>query len=346
MFLWAISAVPFGVYAIIQNFALPIQIQPQVFCALSLFTWAQILIYNNGYTTLKAIALTTTIAISFGGAEALLIFTLKPLYDRGIAWPLMIVGVMAAILLAAGLLPPYFELWKRKGRVVGIHFGFLTVDWLGAFFSLMGVIAQETFDPLGGCLFIVWYVDRSSSRTLGMFALLRHSITDCVLYSVFIEGGIFVSHGIWLLRTRKLRKEAKLAGICFDDLPEAEEYHVEVTRKGSIAASRDAIKDQIERRGSLALARDLERGDEMLAGSVNLTRSCTLGKPMNTVSEVSSSKSSTFTVTEEEVKPDGVDTVDYGTMSRSASSASRTRPGYARQDTNMSTLTVFKEPQW
>lgn len=30
------------------------------------------------------------------------------------------VGVVAAILLSAGLLPPYFELWKRDGRVLGI----------------------------------------------------------------------------------------------------------------------------------------------------------------------------------------------------------------------------------
>ena len=156
MLLWAISAVPFGVYAIIQNFAIPIQIQPQMFGALSLVTWGQILVYNNGYTTIRASTLVTATAALFGGVEVLLILTLRPLYNRGVAWPVMIVGVFAAILLAAGLLPPYFEMWKRKGRVVGIHLGFLTVDWLGAIFSLLGVVAQQTFDPLGGCLYIVW----------------------------------------------------------------------------------------------------------------------------------------------------------------------------------------------
>ncbi len=30
------------------------------------------------------------------------------------------VGVIAAVVLAAGLIPPYFEIWKRRGRVVGI----------------------------------------------------------------------------------------------------------------------------------------------------------------------------------------------------------------------------------
>ena len=36
MMLWAVSSVPFGVYAIVQKFAVPLQIQPQVFGALSL----------------------------------------------------------------------------------------------------------------------------------------------------------------------------------------------------------------------------------------------------------------------------------------------------------------------
>lgn len=35
-------------------------------------------------------------------------------------WPDLVVGIVAAILLVAGMLPPYFELWKRDGRVIGI----------------------------------------------------------------------------------------------------------------------------------------------------------------------------------------------------------------------------------
>jgi hypothetical protein len=34
----------------------------------------------------------------------------------------LVIGIIAAILLAVGLLPPYGELWKRRGRVVGINF--------------------------------------------------------------------------------------------------------------------------------------------------------------------------------------------------------------------------------
>ncbi|KAI4265280.1 MAG: hypothetical protein L6R35_007149 [Caloplaca aegaea] len=61
MFIWAMSAVPFGVYAIVQG----------------------------------------------------------P-YLRGVEWPMTLVGILSALLLAGGLIPPYFEIAKRNGRVVGI----------------------------------------------------------------------------------------------------------------------------------------------------------------------------------------------------------------------------------
>ncbi len=67
------------------------------------------------------------------------------------------IGVVAAILLAAGLLPPYGEAWKRRGRIIGINFVFLTMDSLGAFFSLLSLVAQRTFDVLGGVMYIIWY---------------------------------------------------------------------------------------------------------------------------------------------------------------------------------------------
>ena len=45
----------------------------------------------------------------------------QPLYDRRINFPMIILGVIAGILLAVGLLPPYIEMWKRRGRVIGIN---------------------------------------------------------------------------------------------------------------------------------------------------------------------------------------------------------------------------------
>jgi hypothetical protein len=69
-------------------------------------------------------------------------------------------------------------------------FWFLTIDYLGAFFSLMAVVAQQWFDALGASLYIA-----------------------CMA----LETGIFVSQAIWLWRVRHVRKEAKKAGKTYDE---------------------------------------------------------------------------------------------------------------------------------
>jgi len=90
---------------------------------------------HSAWPVWKATVLASGTGALFGGVELLLILTLRVCshvypasethidqgpFDRGVEWPMIIIGVIAAILLAAGLLPPYPELWKRKGRVVGI----------------------------------------------------------------------------------------------------------------------------------------------------------------------------------------------------------------------------------
>lgn len=47
MFLWATCGVPFGAYAIIQNFNIPLQVQPQIFCVFSMISWAQCMVYSR-----------------------------------------------------------------------------------------------------------------------------------------------------------------------------------------------------------------------------------------------------------------------------------------------------------
>ncbi|CAK7245269.1 MAG: hypothetical protein STHCBS139747_006844 [Sporothrix thermara] len=191
MFLWGVCGVPFGAYAFIQNFNVPIKVQPQVFMVLCLISWVQILIYGNNWSVKKAVSAGIIMACLFGGIEAALILTLRPIYERGHEAPALVVGIIASIFLAAGLIPPYFEIYKRRGRVVGINFFFLAMDWSGAFFSLMALVAQNTFDVLGGILYII-----------------------CAL----LEIGIFSSHFIWMIRTRKIRKRAKMEGKTFDEL--------------------------------------------------------------------------------------------------------------------------------
>ncbi|KAF2656429.1 hypothetical protein K491DRAFT_596869, partial [Lophiostoma macrostomum CBS 122681] len=193
LMLWASCAVPFGVYAIVQNFNLALQIQPQCFGGLTLIAWGQTLYYGKHWRARTAALATILVAIGFAVTETILILTLRGPYHRGIEWPMMMVAIIASVILAVGLIPPYFELAKRNGRVIGINFIFLTVDWLGAFFSLMALVAQNTFDVLGGSLYIV---------------------------CMFLELGIFLSQGIWLWRVRHVCSEAKKAGKTYDEYVE------------------------------------------------------------------------------------------------------------------------------
>ncbi|KAF2084900.1 hypothetical protein K490DRAFT_2978, partial [Saccharata proteae CBS 121410] len=189
LLLWGVAAVPFfGVYNIVQNFNIPLQIQPQVFCIFTLICWAQTLIYHNHWRVWTATLTAVGTGLLWGGIE-------EP-YSKGHSAPIIAVGVVAAVVLALGLLPPYYEMAKRNGRVIGINFVFLSVDFAGALFSLMALVAQQTFDLLGGILYIV---------------------------CMFLEIGIFGSQLFWLYRTRKVRHEAKLIGKSYDDYLKDEE---------------------------------------------------------------------------------------------------------------------------
>jgi hypothetical protein len=122
--------------------------------------------------------------------EMILILTLRGPYSRGVEWPMMLMAISASVIQVLGLIPPYFELAKRNGRVIGIDFWFLTIDYAGAFFSLMAVVAQQWFDALGSSLYIACMV---------------------------LETGIFASQAIWLWRVRHVRREAKQAGLSYDE---------------------------------------------------------------------------------------------------------------------------------
>ncbi|OIW31066.1 hypothetical protein CONLIGDRAFT_653693 [Coniochaeta ligniaria NRRL 30616] len=191
MYIWALCGVPFGVYAIVQKFNMPIQVQPQCFMALCLVSWAQILHYGHNWPVWKATLIGVGMACLFAGAEAALILTLTPIYNKGNEAPILVIGIVAAVLLAVGLLPPYREIWKRHGRVIGFNWIFLSMDWCGAFFSLMALVAQNTFDVTGGVMYII---------------------------CCFLEAGIFASHVVWRMRTRKIRKAAAAEGKTFDDV--------------------------------------------------------------------------------------------------------------------------------
>jgi len=190
LFLWAVCMVPFGAYAIIQNFTVAILVQPQLFSLLCLICWGQTLFYHNKYKAWQATLVAIATGAIFGGTELALALTLRGPYSRGLQWPVTFLGILATVLLAVGLVFPYIEMWKNKGRVVGISFRFLAIDFAGALFSLLALTVQNTFDRLGGASYITVMI---------------------------LEIGIVLGHLSWLWRSRKLRKAAKEAGRDYDE---------------------------------------------------------------------------------------------------------------------------------
>ena len=81
----------------------------------------------------------TVFGIALGGIEVLLVFILRGPYSRGISWPVSLLAIVAAVLWVAAYAGVPFEIVKRRGRVAGIDFGFLTLDFLGAVFSLLSL---------------------------------------------------------------------------------------------------------------------------------------------------------------------------------------------------------------
>ena len=98
----------------------------------------------------------SALLIAFAGIEIGLVYVIRQPYSMGGEWPVLFIGIIAFLTLISGYLPIPFELLKRRGRVVGIDFIFLAIDWNGAFFSLMALVAQNEFDVLFGTMYALW----------------------------------------------------------------------------------------------------------------------------------------------------------------------------------------------
>lgn len=172
MFLWTLSGIPFLIYFVGTDGLIPLQIQPQLFTLFAGMTWVQTLYYPPVQMARKRLwfyvggFLVLALGLEFG-----FIFWLRPVYRHGTEWPMLVIAIIAAVLLALGLIPPYFELWKRRGRVVGINFFFLAMDSMGALLSMLSIVVG-TMD-----------------------------IMSMVLYAIVLalEIGIFTSQVVWYI---------------------------------------------------------------------------------------------------------------------------------------------------
>jgi len=114
------------------------------------------------WRTWTASLLLFALLVLFAGVEVGLVYAIRQPYADGLEWPVLLIGIVAFLTLISGYIPIPFELLKRRGRVVGIDFIFLAIDWNGAFFSLMALVAQNEFDVLFGTMYALWYVSWES----------------------------------------------------------------------------------------------------------------------------------------------------------------------------------------
>ncbi|KAL1649191.1 hypothetical protein SLS58_001765 [Diplodia intermedia] len=180
MMWWACAGVPLGVYNIVSNFNIALQIQPQLLTLLSLATWIQCHHYQKRWAALRSLCIVLPIAGAMAGVEAALVVALRVGVARGTRWPLTLMAVLAAAGLAAGVLRHYWDIWRHR-TVRGISFVFVAIDAAGDLFSLVSVLFQPELDVLG---------------------LVTYGVELALWLGVFACGGYF-NFWPWLMRKRR-----------------------------------------------------------------------------------------------------------------------------------------------
>ncbi|KAL5333696.1 PQ loop repeat-domain-containing protein [Aspergillus crustosus] len=159
MMLWAIAGVPLGVYNIVEELNVALRVQAQVLTFLSLATWAQCLYYGKKYSIAKCATAVVSLLVLLGGIETGLIFALRVAKDRNVDWPMILMAVLSACFLAAGVLRHYWDIYVHR-TVRGISFIFVGIDAAGDLFSLISVVFEHRIDVLGmviyGTELVLW----------------------------------------------------------------------------------------------------------------------------------------------------------------------------------------------
>lgn len=90
------------------------------------------------YPIQKCIAAVTIFLLALGAIEVGLVFALRAAADRNLEWPSILMAVLSACLLAAGVLTHYWDIYVHR-TVRGISFLFVGIDAAGDLFSLVSI---------------------------------------------------------------------------------------------------------------------------------------------------------------------------------------------------------------
>ncbi|KAF9462914.1 PQ loop repeat-domain-containing protein [Collybia nuda] len=191
--IWGIASLFLGVYAVIQNFNIPLIVQPQLFGFLSLCSWGQCLYYDKGKSRKVAFLIAGTVMVLVGALEVAMVFAIRPsMNQRAIAF----FGIFSSVLISAGLLPQYWEIIKRQ-EVIGISIPFLIIDILGGVFSDLSLVFREKFDVLAAIAYTLVIVKNF---------MVQACSTWLIWFKQVLDGIIIIAATILNPRARKRRK--------------------------------------------------------------------------------------------------------------------------------------------
>lgn len=111
----------------------------------------------KGWTAGRSFVALIPVAVLMAGIQASLIVGLRILKERHIEWPMTVMAVFSAGLLAAGVLRHYWDIWAHR-TVRGISFLFVGIDAAGDVFSLASIFFQPTLDILGIIIYATEFV--------------------------------------------------------------------------------------------------------------------------------------------------------------------------------------------
>ncbi|KAJ3568530.1 hypothetical protein NP233_g5646 [Leucocoprinus birnbaumii] len=149
MLIWGISSAFLGVYAILQDFNIPLKIQPQLFGFLALVSWGQCLYYDPTRQNKKPMSFCIVVGVMVfvGAIEVMLVFVSRPAYQRGVTAPVQLYGILSVVLIASGLLPQYWEIYRLR-EVKGISYTFICIDMLGGVLNDLSLAFSSEFNGL------------------------------------------------------------------------------------------------------------------------------------------------------------------------------------------------------
>jgi hypothetical protein len=113
---------------------------------------------------MKCCVAVTSLLLLLGGIEAGLIFALQAAKSHGLEWPLIVMAVLSACLLAAGVLRHYWDIYVHQ-TVRGISFIFVGIDASGDLFSILSVCRSTSSSGRDG----QWLISKQCLDRLLMF---------------------------------------------------------------------------------------------------------------------------------------------------------------------------------